>query len=97
MSRQWDDRFEDALRPHLTYLKADAKLIEDARLGDLGLDSLAVVGLLMDIEERYDIVFPDEHLNPETFRTVRSLWSVVQDLVYPILRTESGSTEAPSA
>jgi acyl carrier protein len=51
----------------------------DSRLGDLGLDSLDMVELTMEIESRFQIVIPDEELWQESWRdkTLRDLTKYV--------------------
>jgi len=50
-------------------------------LGDLGLDSMSLVNLLLDLEESAGIVFPPEYLSDTTFATVESLARAVEELV----------------
>lgn len=51
----------------------------DSRLGDLGIDSLDMVELTMEIESRFHIVIPDEELWQESWRdkTLRDLTKYV--------------------
>lgn len=49
-------------------------------LKELGLDSLASIELLLEIEEAYEIIFPDELLTEDTFSSSRNLWSIVSKL-----------------
>lgn len=77
----WDNYFESLLRGALPFLEDSEKLTSDADLGDLGLDSLETVGLLMALEEHYAIVFPDEALMMDTFSTPGKLWTAVDALV----------------
>ena len=79
-TRQWDDTYEQVIRPHLPK-SAGRRLETDDLLADLGLDSLEVIQLLLDIEGGYNIAFPDELLTAETFQTVGSLWQVITDVV----------------
>lgn len=72
--------FEKLVRPYLPLLDDEAVLAPDTMLTDLGLDSLATVGLLMDLEEAFGVQFPDELLTGETFATAASLWGVVVTL-----------------
>lgn len=51
-----------------------------------GLDSLAIVNVLMSIEERFDIELPDELLSRRSFSSIATLAGVVADL------TERAST-----
>lgn len=46
----------------------------DATMASLGLESLALVNLLMSIEEEYGIEFPQELVRPSVFATPGTLW-----------------------
>ncbi|MER6033416.1 MULTISPECIES: phosphopantetheine-binding protein [unclassified Streptomyces] len=69
-------RFQDIVRPFLPYADA-GELGASDELAALGLDSMGVVQLLAALEEGYDLDFPDEALNQDTFATVGSLWQTV--------------------
>lgn len=71
-----DAGFAELLSRHLRYL-GSAPLTGDARLRDLGLDSMQAINLLFAIEDAYGVSIPDELLIDETFETGGSLWSVV--------------------
>lgn len=71
--------FQNILRSHLPYADAGDFSASD-ELAGLGLDSMGVVRLLGDIEDRYDIELPDDILNEETFDTVGSLWRALSAL-----------------
>jgi acyl carrier protein len=45
--------------------------------GGLGLDSFAVVDLIVAIEEEFGIEFPEPDLTPESFQDLRTLGTVV--------------------
>jgi acyl carrier protein len=49
----------------------------DAYLSDLGLDSIKVIELLLEIEGEFDLTLPDEFLVADTFRTAASLKAAV--------------------
>jgi len=54
-------------------------LREDSSLkDDLGIDSLRIVELLVKIEEKYEIVFPESDLNPEHLNTVRDILELIE-------------------
>jgi len=55
-------------------------LPEDACLYQAGLTSLSTVNLMLAIEERFDIEFPDRLLGRKTFGSIRSLSEAVQEL-----------------
>jgi acyl carrier protein len=49
----------------------------DASLGDLGMDSTAVVSLFMALEEQLDIRFQDDDLTAENFQSVSKIVDAV--------------------
>ncbi|EEM69060.1 MULTISPECIES: phosphopantetheine-binding protein [Bacillus cereus group] len=54
--------------------------LKDTDLKDLGLDSLASIELLLDLEEHYEVAFPDELLTEETFSNASTLWEAINQL-----------------
>jgi acyl carrier protein len=46
----------------------------------LGLNSMRAVDLVIDLEEEFGFLFPDETFRDETFETATSLWDVVASL-----------------
>jgi diaminopimelate decarboxylase len=76
----WDAGFEAAVRPHLRRLGAGAPIPPDTELRALGLDSLALIELLVAIEDAFELEFPDELLTAQTFRTPATLWAAVDAL-----------------
>lgn len=73
----WDERFERILRSNLNLLAQEAPLAVDASLSALGLDSMQTVALLVELEDTYEITFPDESLTADTFATAGNLWTQV--------------------
>ena len=67
-----------AARAHLS--TAPAALGVDDDLFDRGLTSLATVEVMLALEERLGIEFPDEALTRTTFRSVSSLVDVLSRL-----------------
>ncbi len=55
-------------------------LDDEADLFAAGLDSLAIVNVLMSIEERFDIELPDEMLSRRSFASIATLKRVVSEL-----------------
>ena len=72
-----DARFIDILKGYLKYLPSGQPLDADAALKKLGLDSMAAVSLMTDIEDTFRVLLPDSALTPDTFATAASLWSAV--------------------
>ena len=63
-------------------LQADlASLSDESDLYAAGLTSLATVGLMLAIEDRFDIEFPERMLGRATFRSVASIAQAVSQLV----------------
>ena len=55
-------------------------LDEDSDLYNAGLTSLATVGIMLALEERFDIEFPESRLSRVTFRSVSTIAEAVSDL-----------------
>lgn len=59
---------------YLPYADDSIVLTPDLSLADHGLNSIEMVGLLISIEEIFEIKLPDSMLTPETFATPATLW-----------------------
>jgi acyl carrier protein len=63
-------------------LSASAKdLGESSDLYDAGLTSLATVGVMLALEEHFDIEFPDSMLGRMTFQSIKSIADAIAKLV----------------
>ncbi|MCQ8188161.1 phosphopantetheine-binding protein [Streptomyces rugosispiralis] len=62
---------------------ATTDLDPDAELSSLGVSSLGVAGLIVDLEETLTFRFPDDAVTPEVFRTIRTLTDTVRTLCAP--------------
>ena len=71
------DAFVDILRRHLKYLEAGEEVDFDAELRPLGLDSMAALNLLFDLEDAFDVMLPDEYLVDRTFATANALYTAI--------------------
>ena len=69
--------FTDLLRMALG-LSADYPLTQDMPLVDLGLDSLAAVNFIVDLEVSYGIEIDDTQLRAGTFATLQTLWEALE-------------------
>ncbi|MFI9382486.1 phosphopantetheine-binding protein [Kutzneria sp. NPDC052558] len=84
MSRpQWADPFEQTLRGFLPLLADDQQVTPTLNLADHGLDSLATVSLLLQLEETFAVTIPDHLLSEDTFATPAGLWEVIAGLRDP--------------
>ncbi len=53
---------------------------EDSDLYNAGLTSLATVGLMLALEDEFDIEFPDSMLGRKTFGSLESIVDAVEEL-----------------
>jgi acyl carrier protein len=70
----------EVLRRHLRGATPARPLAPATRLEDLGLDSLSAMSLLLDLEDRFGVSFPDSMLTAGTFRTVGTLRAAIGSL-----------------
>lgn len=59
------------------------RISEDDNLFDKGLSSFGSVQLMLALEERFGIEFPDNLLNRKSFSTIRDIRSTLESLVEP--------------
>ena len=74
------DTLVDVLTRHLRRVPPDGDW-SAVPLADLGLDSMTAIEVVVDIEETFDTLFPEELLVRETFATFGSLDTVVRSMV----------------
>jgi len=72
-----DQRFIAIVRRHLRLHVPVEELALDTPLRELGLDSMAAVGLVIDLESELGVTLPESSLTAETFVDFASLWSAV--------------------
>jgi acyl carrier protein len=58
-----------------------SSLADDSDLYTAGLTSLATVGLMLALEDRFDIEFPERMLGRATFRSLASITEAVSELI----------------
>ncbi|MCD1257284.1 acyl carrier protein [Paenibacillus athensensis] len=75
-----DEQFAAVLRRHLKYLKPTQELKGSDDLKALGLDSMASIDLLLDLEEALGIMLPDTMLTENTFSTADALWALLSEM-----------------
>lgn len=74
------ERLRDTLISHLRNVPPDVEWAT-VRLPDIGLDSMSAIELVLTIEERFGVQFPDELLVRETFESLPSLESAVRSML----------------
>jgi acyl carrier protein len=80
--------FRKILLAHLPYAGSD-EFAPDDDLPALGLDSIAAMHLLVDLEEAFDLELPDELITEEALATAGSLWQMVSGLITPGLPVDA--------
>ena len=68
----------DLVRKAIPNAKQPPTIDLDTDLHAAGLTSMAMVRLMLAVEAAFDITIPDVDLNPENFRSVRSLETLVE-------------------
>jgi acyl carrier protein len=71
------EEFLGILVRHLGAVDRAEDIAPDVKLRMLGLNSMRAVDLVMDLEDGFDISFPDESFTDEVFETADSIWTVV--------------------
>ncbi|MFN0264044.1 phosphopantetheine-binding protein [Tepidamorphus sp. 3E244] len=56
-------------------------VVPDATLAEIGMTSIDMVNLMMDVEARYDMMIPAEYLTPEHFRSVSTIQEMIVELL----------------
>lgn len=70
---------EEKIKGILSELSGDENIDNDAMLqGDLALDSLSMVTLLVEVEEKFDIKLDEADMNPFDLTTVQSVIHMVE-------------------
>ena len=54
----------------------------ESDLYNLGLTSLATVGIMLALEDRFDIEFPESMLSRKTFKSIAAIAEAVSSLVH---------------
>jgi acyl carrier protein len=82
INRQLDaEVFLGILYSHLKQVGDGDSLTMESNLYVLGLDSMAAVNLLLDLEEIFGVVFPDTFLTESTFETPMALKLAIVSLI----------------
>jgi acyl carrier protein len=74
------DEFQRLIRPRCRFIGA-GDFDPDAPLSAMGVDSLEVVDLIIEIEDSYGIEVPQELLTPEVFTSTVTIWLALRGLI----------------
>ena len=69
---------EAVVRPHLKFLDDSEPLSPDQNLGEAGLDSMASIDLLLDIEDTFGISIPDDLLTEDSFSSLSEIANLLE-------------------
>lgn len=78
-TNELNDAVTDVIRRHVAPEHVE-DIAFDQDLAGLGLDSLALAGLVVDIENSFMIEFPADMINPDTFRSVRTVADALDNI-----------------
>jgi len=62
---------------HIAALNSVGQVDVDSDLAELGLDSMSAMNLLLDMEDEFDVQFPEEYLTAEVFSTLATLATAI--------------------
>ncbi len=68
---------EAVVRPHLKFLAAGDALEPSRNLGEAGLDSMASIDLLLDLERTFGVAISDDDLTENSFTTLEEIRKLV--------------------
>ncbi len=74
------DKIREILTSHGRLTESVDNLKDDSDLYQAGLTSLATVGLMLALEDEFDIEFPDSVLSRKTFGSINSIADTIEDL-----------------
>ncbi|MGX5172746.1 acyl carrier protein [Aliikangiella sp. IMCC44653] len=74
------EKIRDILSSHGRLTESVANLKDDSDLYQAGLTSLATVGLMLALEDEFDIEFPDSALSRKTFGSINAIADTIEDL-----------------
>ena len=75
------EKVREILAAHGRLTESVEKLKDDSDLYQAGLTSLATVGLMLALEDEFDIEFPDSALSRKTFGSINAIAETVEDLL----------------
>jgi len=75
------EEIREILSRHGRLFAPVSEISDGSDLYEAGLTSLATVGVMLALEEEFDIEFPDSMLSRKTFASIESLAAAVQRLI----------------
>jgi acyl carrier protein len=68
-----DAQLEGIIREYCPDLEPNIPIHPDDNLKDLGLNSVGTIGIVVAVEQAFNVALSDEDLSFETFKSIRSL------------------------
>lgn len=73
------EKLETVVRPHLKFLKPEDPLAPEQNLGEAGLDSMASIDLLLDLEDVFDVSIQDDLLTENSFANLVEIQNLIEE------------------
>lgn len=77
----WDEEFDHLLRSYCGIVGPRDVIGPDVPFDILGVDSVGLLGLIVDSEEIFGVEFPNDMLNSTVLATPGSFWRALRDLI----------------
>jgi acyl carrier protein len=74
VAERWPVKFDLLIRQHCRFVESGDDFEAQTPMHMLGVDSLEIVELIVDLEEQYNISFPEDFLTPQVFATPMTIW-----------------------
>jgi len=75
--RKWPDRYEAVIRAHCRFDDIAREIDPDESLALLGVGSMELISMIVDLEETFVFQMPEELMTPEVFGTPGALWAAL--------------------
>jgi acyl carrier protein len=82
-TRAWPEEFERIIRRYCRFADPAQPIDPDTSLTLLGMESLQILGMIVDIEDTFAVLVPDSMLTADQFSTAGSVWNSVRLLLAP--------------
>jgi acyl carrier protein len=80
---------EKVLRAHARFLTPGTDIDPDLPIASLGVDSLDIIELVVQLESKFDVEIPIDQVTPETFATPGTIWRLLCQLDPELAANES--------
>jgi len=77
------DRVLSVVRSILAQNAITADVRPESRLVDIGLDSMAMVELMLKVEAEFDLTLPQPEITPENFQSVKTMELMILNQLEP--------------